>query len=71
MIQFSSSEELHIPRSAIAVELAQFYSDFFIHEAKLNNNQFESEIDEKRNLIQSITAETLNSTNSDVYEFEQ
>ena len=66
---FIWGSKLHVPHSKNAVDLMQYYSNYFVGEAKKNNNHFRNESVESKHLIQNYPIEFTNSAFDDIYIF--
>ena len=66
---FIWGKKLVIPKYQKAQELMQYYSNFFVNEARKNMNHFRDEKEERANLIQNFKIEFTKSSYDDIYVF--
>lgn len=67
---FIWSPKLVVPHSPTAVELEQYYSNFFVGEAKKNMNHFESDDESFPLMIENAKVELTTTESQDIYVFD-
>lgn len=67
---FIFNPDLVVPHSLNAIELSQYYSNFFVFEAKKNFNHFENYEEEFKHMIENVSVELTRGEVMDIYLFD-
>ena len=68
---FIWKSDLKVPHSQNAIDLMQFYANYFVGEARMNHNKFNDGKEERRRLIQNYPIEFTHSSSEDIYIFKR